>query len=265
MSGLRHGRPARAPLVIEWLAPVSEVCTPPPVEGVPGKEPTPATGFVEPVTTPLAHSDGKGTPGIPGRDQPSLAAVLSSTSGFDGTADPIAKTASAPDSPDGSDPRTYTIVLDWRNNSLTQLRSSLLEPAELPVSDPGQPAWSIRVAPSTRTDGSLRRAGHIFIAKALVDVLMDDGSPEANHINVFSLLWTDTCELVRPSAVGWVGRIRLDSELARGFRPGNVDHHTRLLDVLFSSDDPEEYAQISCRSNHWTSLTPVWGRAAAAS
>ena len=52
-----------------------------------------------------------------------------------------------------------------------------------------------------RMGGFLRRAGRILIARALVDALLKDDSPEANCINVFSLLLTDTCELVRPSGI----------------------------------------------------------------
>ena len=216
LRGRQHGRPGRAPLVTNWLTLVPAVCTPSPEEGVQGTKPTPTTGPIGPVTTQPSRSDGKGAPGSLGDHPPTRATGASTPPGFGRTEDPTADTASAPDPPDNSDPRTYTITLDWRNNSFTGLRRPLLEPYEYPTPSPGHPvgppAWKIWVTPSMRMDGSPRRAGHTLIAKALVDAILEADSPEVNCINVFSLLWMDTCELIRPCAVGWVGGIRLDSE-----------------------------------------------------
>ena len=109
------------------------------------------------------------------------------------------------DSHTPADTKLYNLWFDWRNDSVTSIRESLLVSAT--CTRTGRDVWHIRVAPKIRTNGSPRRESLLTLNKSLV-VVLPDTAHEPNRINVFSLLCSDTCELVRPAPLDWIGGIR---------------------------------------------------------
>ena len=150
----------------------------------------------------------------------------------------------------------FTLKIDWMNDSVTELRDSIVTECEYP-GGPSHPPfvggwYKVRVVAAVNNDDSSRTEGYLMLLKNQVRFLTEDSSRD-NRINAYLLKACDGACLSWPVPATWTEGLVCTTGSAVNFDEGSASVTEPVLTVPYKSAIPEQIADLVMVEAHWWS------------